>query len=62
MERRRYVVSIDVPDEVNDQAMIDELLTAVQSMPGYLSPDDPLFNLNRGSMTVNRFRSVAKEK
>ncbi len=47
-----YVVAVERPDGVTHAQMADYIEDAVRTFKGGLSPDDPLFDLDKDSVKV----------
>lgn len=49
----RFVVKLDIPEGADRELVGNYIYDAVRSMNGCLHPDDPMFSLDRGSLSVH---------
>lgn len=50
--KRKFIVELEVPEHTNISDVKDYILTAVECECGSRHPEDPMFHLDRDSITV----------
>jgi hypothetical protein len=58
--KKNYLIKLTVPDNATASDVIDYLKTAIKSDCGCRSPEDPMFHLNRESVTIKKVESYSK--
>ncbi len=58
--KRRFIVTLEVPDGVSLADMTSYIKDAVVAIPGYYQKEEPIFNLDRESVKVVRGKTSAQ--
>jgi hypothetical protein len=56
VKKQHFLVSLEIPHDVTIIQMVKYIKEAVQCATGYLMPDDPMFGLNKKSVTVKHVK------